>query len=117
MSSAFTVTQIITLRAPSYASDARLPDFITLSEESTSDTAFGDSYNNAVALRVMHWLALEEQARAGVGGAVTQVKTGDLSMSFANSVSGGDLLQTSYGMELKALINTHCIGARNAMVY
>jgi len=118
MASSFTAAEIVALRAPSYASDSRLSDLITLSTEQTSRTNFGDRLQTAIALRVMHWLALDEQGRAGAGGAVASVKTGDLSMTFASAGSGlGDLGQTQYGIELKQLIRMCCLGARTTSSY
>ena len=108
----FTAAQIIALRVPAYASDTRLTDLITLAGDQTSSTFFGERYEEALALRVMHWLTLE--SRDGAGGAVTSIKTGDLGMSFAAG-SGDELSSTSFGNELKALINSRSIGARTRM--
>ncbi len=49
---------IIILKAPQYSAEPRLDDFITLAEQQTS-SCFGTDYALAVALRVLHQLALE----------------------------------------------------------
>lgn len=107
---------IIALRSPQHASDARLSDLVELAKLSTS-SCFGDKYNLAVALRVLHMLALED-LRGGTGtdtgaafaGAVTSETEGQLSRSYGSSAGAMgvrflSLQSTAYGLELIELIN------------
>ena len=111
---------IILVRAPQWGSDVRVPDLITLAELQTSD-CFGDKYALAVALRVMHGLAIEKQnggsdgdSGNGQAGAVTSLKEGDIAEGRGNSSGGASsklsvaeigLEDTSYGRELISLSN------------
>ena len=97
-----TAKQIIVLRAPQYDGDARLDPLINLAKLEYSQAVFGDNYQKALALKVLHQLTLDESS--GVGGAVASVKEGDLAMGFKHGEINTDLDATAYGKELKALI-------------
>lgn len=115
---ALTVEEIIEARAPQFKDDSRIDKFIEIAELMTSNSAFGDRYNYAVALRVCHFFA-SESLRGGsedagtsgsaVGGRIESEKEGDLSRSYAvneSAVAGyGDLSNTQFGLELIDLIN------------
>jgi len=124
---AFTASQIIALRAPQYASDPRIPDLIMLAKKQTG-AEFEDQYENAVALRVMHWKAREEirggaangsSSGSGEAGMVTSESEGQLSRSFGRTGSNlryGDLATTAYGQELIDLMGSSLVLCRTRMM-
>ncbi|MCK4522316.1 MAG: hypothetical protein KAU20_07125, partial [Nanoarchaeota archaeon] len=59
-----TAKQIIVLRAPAYETEPRLDDLIALAELELSQPVFGDKYNTAVALKVLHMLTKENTGGA-----------------------------------------------------
>lgn len=97
-----TAAEIVALRAPAYADDSRLSEMITLAEANLSSTAYGDHYNQAVALLVLHWYTKEE--RGGAGGPIASEKEGGLARSYSvTSSAWDDLASTSWGVELNQL--------------
>jgi hypothetical protein len=120
-----TPQEIVLLRVPSLSGDPRLGDFETLAKGQTG-TAFGDCYNLAVALRMLHWLTLDARAGAAIGagastGGVKSEKEGDLSRSYGTTASAiaeryPDLSQSIYGLELIQLQKSCLMLPRNRMV-
>ena len=130
-----TALEIIAIRAPEYVEDPvsdRLLSLIELAECKTGKE-FGKCYEEAVALRTLHWLAksgvlnAEEidssDSNTGDVGVITSVKEGDNSISYGGSaVSGsssskyGDLSTTPWGQELIELMNSCIIPARTRLV-
>ena len=110
-----TALQIITVRAPQYASDPRISDLISLSTLQTGD-CFGTKKQLAIALRVMHWLAMEARnggdggsstSGSGAAGMIKSEKEGDLARSYGSggfSDTKSDLVSTAYGQELLSLM-------------
>ena len=96
-----TITQIVVLRNPSITEDSRLTSMIELAETRLQECTFGDNYNEAVALLVLHMYEISD--RGGAGGAVTSEKEGQLSRSFGAAASSGALDATSWGQELNRL--------------
>jgi hypothetical protein len=109
--------QIIAIRAPQHSADTRLDDFIELAEMQTS-TCFGDRYELAVALRVLHLLTLEDM-RGGsatdtgiaIAGTITSESEGQLSRSYGSTAQDAaqkynSLSCTAYGLELVELIES-----------
>lgn len=111
-----TPQQIITIRALAFASDSRLDDMVTMAGEQTG-TVFGDQRNTAIALLVMHWLALEQISSSGQSGMIISEKEGDLSRSygFTSNVKIGDadLGQTRWGIELLRMRKSNIFGPRD----
>jgi hypothetical protein len=118
----YTPLQIIFLRAPQWAVDPRLssvPSLLDLAAEKTG-TIFGEQTSLAIALRVLHWFALEAQrggnpgtgtnSGMGITGRLTSESEGQLSKSFGDGGSKAsrwaDLQTTSYGCELIELIRS-----------
>jgi hypothetical protein len=111
---------IIQLRAPQWATDSRINSFIEYARENTSSEVFGERTETAVALRVLHLLALEAMRGGNTGatsannsgqghaGQITSQSEGQLSMSFSSgskaSARYGNLSTTMYGQELIELI-------------
>jgi len=108
---------IISARAPQYATDSRLSTLITLAQQRTSSMALGDNYSLAVALRVLHMLDLEAlrggnsaNSQCAPPGAMTQKTEGEMSASYASAIQKRygdkwpDLCQTAYGVELIEVI-------------
>lgn len=122
-----TAEQIIGIRAPQYSSDTRMADLIALSTLLTGN-AFGDKKQYAIALRVMHWLAVEVRncgdggsstSGSGTGGMLKGEKEGGLSRSY--SLGGfekekSDLSSTEYGQELLVLIRQCVLFARTRLM-
>lgn len=125
-----TAAEIVAVRAPQWSSDPRLSDMVNLAALYTSEATFGDRYQYALALRVLHWLAKEAQAGgdpgtgsssgSGVAGGIASEKEGDLARSYrAPSTSEGaneDLSTTAYGLELMGLMDACILKARNRFV-
>ena len=110
-------SQVIAARGPQYVSDPRLATFITMAQQRTSTTRFGDNYGYAVGLRALHMLDLEAQrggtsSNSGVGvpGAITSSTEGGISQSRQGAMAKRygdkypDLCQTAFGVELIELI-------------
>jgi len=111
---------IIQLRAPQWSTDPRISGLIVYARNATSEAFFEDNTEKAVALRVLHLLALEAgrngnpgtgtDSGTGHGGQITSETEGSLSKSFASmstsnvNAKWGDLGMTIYGQELISLI-------------
>jgi hypothetical protein len=119
------VTQIIDTIASQYTGDSRLTNMITIATQRTSEEAFGENYNYAIALRTAHMLTLADMNSGGVSsglggavGAITQKSEGNTSISFGSNSSltgtsgkkAGDLALTRYGLELLGLIAGNIVG-------
>ena len=117
-----TTLQIISLRAPQWAADPRLsstPSLVDMAAAQTG-TIFADQTSLAIALRVLHWFAIEAQkggtpgngqnSGLGITGRLTSETEGALSKSFgdggAKASRWADLQSTSYGCELIQLIRS-----------
>ncbi|MDK1020030.1 MAG: DUF4054 domain-containing protein [Candidatus Hydrogenedentes bacterium] len=96
-----TITAIVVLRNPVLTGDSRLSDMIELATPRLSTATFGDHFNEAVALLVLHMYEIGD--RGGAGGPVTSEKEGQLARSFAAAASSGALSDTSWGRELERL--------------
>jgi hypothetical protein len=112
-----TPLQIIALRAPQWAGDPRLsssPSLLDLATSQTGNIFQGEDRNLAIALRTLHFFALESlrggnpgtgtTSGAGHAGAVSSESEGSLSKSFSVSSKAstryGALSTTVYGQEL-----------------
>lgn len=121
--------QIIQLRAPQWSIDPRVNDMIVYARELTSTEAFGQDTENAVALRVLHFFALEAQRNGtpgtgsssgqGHAGQVTSETEGNLSKSFSSGSNAskryGALSTTVYGQELIELIRANVMNPTTRM--
>ena len=109
-----TASDILSIIAPQFDSEASRQGHLDQAETSTSTTHFGVLRDRAVALRAAHTLKLAtDTARNGDAGPVTSKREGDLGISFGSSRgSGSGYLQlTSYGQELAVLIASRpCVG-------
>jgi len=116
-----TALQYITIRGPQFTSDPRLTSLITAAASGLSSNVLGDRYQEALALKVLHWLTLEQMAigssASGAGtssgivvGNISAIKEGGLSISFnQNTVSSSiknnpELSSTQFGIELATLL-------------
>jgi hypothetical protein len=125
-----TAKGIVLLRRPQTPDDTRLLDFIALAELQTAESAFGDKYIVAVALRVLHWLTMEEvhggdldgstSSGTAVAGAIKAEREGDLQRQYGGSLVLAqrypDLSSTQYGNELLELMKACIIKARTSAV-
>ncbi len=125
-----TAKNIILLRRPQTPDNARLDDYILLAELQTAESAFGDKYHVAVALRVLHWLTMEEihggdldgsgSSGTGVAGSIRAEREGDLQRQYGGSLVIAqrypDLSATQYGSELIELMKGCIIKARTSAV-
>lgn len=116
-----TITQIITVVAPQYSVDSDLANAIILATQRTSESAFGENYTYAIALRTAHILTLRDLNKDGItsgfGGAtgnITSKREGGNSVTFGSntniSSNANDLALTRYGIELLGLINGNICG-------
>jgi hypothetical protein len=124
------IIEIIEIRTPQFIASTRLSKLIELASLLTSNE-FGEFFNLAVALRVMHWLTKESMQggnldiHSGFGnsGSVSEKHEGQLGISFSGGASNEqlhlkyvDLVTTSFGLELIDLIKSNYITIRNRMV-
>lgn len=98
-----TARAILEAICPTLAASDKRETFLEMARSQTSPTHFGANREKAIALRAAHEWVLSQRSQ-GAGGAIQSITEGRLSMAFANSGGAGDLSQTSYGMQLKALI-------------
>lgn len=114
-----TPLQIITIRAPSFASEPNVNDLIDEATKEVSD-CLCDLKNKGVALIVMHWLALSKRDPSGTSsGTIKSEKEGDLARSYA--VSNNENVdsyygQTTWGLEYLRLLNGKIMLPRNRMI-
>ena len=115
-----TPLQIITLRAPDFATEPNIDDLTAQAGLEVSDTCFGDLKNKAIALIVMHWIALSKRDPEGTTtGSIKSEKEGDLARSYGSSGSTtGDpyYSQTAWGLEYLRLLSQSIIGPRNRFI-
>jgi len=116
-----TVAEIIVARCLTVVINARVNSLITLATEQTG-SVFGTRTNDAIALLVLHWLALDARNGGGVGGAggaITSETEGQLSRSYGGGMinnNDNELASTSWGLELLRLRNTMIMTARNRTI-
>jgi len=105
-----TTAQYIDIRDPdTYASlvaASRLDNLIEVAAEQLSATVYGDRYELAVALLVLHWEAMRN--RGGVGGAVLSERQGQVARQYSGGSGSfgslkNDLEATAWGQELASL--------------
>lgn len=118
---ALTVQRTIELLAPEFSSDARIADLTTLASQRLSSEVYGGSYNQAVALQVLHYLAINESnkrldssGKTAYAGAIASQSEGDLSVSFGGVDSTllkayPDLCKTQWGLQLIELTKENAI--------
>jgi hypothetical protein len=124
------VIEIIELRTPQFTTCTRLSKLIELASSLTGSN-FGEYFNSAVALRVMHWLTKERiqngildiDSGEGIAGGVSNKKEGQLSISFSGGSENtefhlkfGDLTTTTFGLELIDLIKSVFMTITNRMI-
>jgi len=109
-----TITEIITLRSAAVAAKTDLALMIELAETRLSEDTFGDNYEEAVALLVLHYYAIND--RGGAGGQVTSESEGQLSRSFGVAASKSLWASTSWGQELIQLTSSLHLLPRNRMM-
>lgn len=108
---------IIKIKCSGLYSDANKSLWVQLATEKVSAGYFGSNYNEAVALLACHeWTLsnrIDSDMISGVGGMVTSIREGDLSIGFGKAGSGsgiGDLEQTTFGLQFKNLIQNCGMG-------
>jgi hypothetical protein len=124
---------LITLRGPQFLADTRLNALIAYVSSTLSSTSLGDRWGEAVGLKVLHILTLEQisgGSAPGVGtssgvqvGPVVSKSEGDLSITYGTaSLAGitaraiGDLASTSFGLELASLIRSSIVCFRDRTI-
>ena len=112
-----TVSQIIAARNPDVVIDARVDNLIILADAQTG-TIYDTQRNDAIALLVLHWLALENRGAAAAAGSIKSEKEGDLARSYGTTSSKTShyLDQTTWGLQLKALRDGLIMSARNRTI-
>ena len=98
--------ELIGYLPPSIAESARLDAWISGGECRVSRQYFGKAYVYALSLMVSHKATLEGQAAEGHASPVSQIREGDISVSYGNGNGNGngDLSATSYGQEFLSLL-------------
>lgn len=108
-----TPADILDAIAPELADNAGKGVHLELAEGQTGKV-YGDQRNYAVALLAAHTLTLAK--REGSSGSINSLSEGNLSVSFQNNGSDGELASTSYGLELKRLRKQYIMGVRTVKV-
>jgi len=124
----YTVDQIIAVKASGYVGDVRIPIFTDLADQQLTPCLTGNNRTYALALQVLHWLAMADRALADGGstgggggvtsGPITRRKESELEISYAvtkGATAGTDmeqeLKQTPYGVELYAFLRKFMVFA------
>jgi Protein of unknown function (DUF4054) len=127
-----TAYEYVSLRGPQFINDPRLTNLIAWASGTMSSAILGVRYGEAVGLKVLHILTLEQLARdsssvgvgtnSGIQADVSQVTEGDLSITYrSNAINEGkggsrfeELRGTQFGLELLTLIrgSTMCVLTR-----
>jgi hypothetical protein len=124
--------EFIQLYGPQFAADPRLNTLIEVTAAVFSVDFYGDRFNEAIALNVLHRLTLEQVSGGsapGTGtssgtmlGGVASKSEGELSVTFSQvnrqSASGGqgNLSSTQYGLDLMAIRRECSLGFRNSTI-
>lgn len=114
-----TPIQYIEVRAPSYAAEPDINDFIEQAELEVGNYYCGneDFRNKAVALLTCHWKALYKRSEDGTAtGSLVSEKEGDLSRKYSDvsgDINDEYLAQTAWGLELIALQKQTMVLPRN----
>lgn len=117
-----TPIQYIEVRAPLYAAESNINDYIAQAELEVGNYYCGneDFRNKAVALLTCHWKTLDKRSEDGTAtGSLISEKEGDLSRKYSdisNNVSDEYLAQTAWGIELIALQKQTMVLPRNRFV-
>ncbi len=101
----------IDARASQYSSDPRLGTLIEQATLETSSRAYGNLTDKAIALLVLHWLAVDDRSGTskdgGVVGTLKREREGSLEkeymIDFAVTSRDPDLSQSKWGLELRQL--------------
>ncbi|MBE0434617.1 MAG: DUF4054 domain-containing protein [Methylomicrobium sp.] len=111
-----TPTEILSVIAPTLAKSANAGDAVALADMQIGAKLCPDKRPMIVAYLAAHILALSNigETTGGVGGSISAMSEGQLSLSFGNGANGG-LLSTSYGVEYDRLIRG-CIFAPRTRV-
>jgi hypothetical protein len=84
--------------APELSSESpsRANIFLDIAKNQVVASVWGDRYTNGVLLLAAHFMTLAN--RKGVGGPVTGLSAGDMSISYGSTQAKSDLANTSYGL-------------------
>lgn len=83
--------------------------FVGLAQNELSQSLFGNSYPEAVALLAAHKFTLSGRSQ-GASGSVTSLREAGLGIGFSNSGVSGKYSSTSYGQQLQQLIDNRIAG-------
>lgn len=95
---------------PAEAAEAKgLDAWISGASFRVSRKYFGEAYVYALSLVVAHKWAMSAGRASGAPGAVSSVREGDLSVSYASvaNADDGDLSATSYGQEYLSMLRQY----------
>lgn len=101
----------IDARASQYSSDPRLGALIEQATLETNANAYGTLTDKAIALLVLHWLAVDDRSGTskdgGVVGTLKREREGSLEreymIDFSVTSRDPDLSQSKWGLELRQL--------------
>lgn len=114
-----TPLQIVIARGSCVTETAQLHSLLDLAEARTDLEAYGANRSDAVALLVLHWMAVQDRGRAGAAGPITAEAEGQLSRSYGflqNQSLPPHLSQTAWGLELIGLRRASIVGFRNRRI-
>lgn len=125
-----TAKQIIELKSPSLVGDSRIDDMVDLAKLTVSESVFGNKYQYALALVVLHQITLDSQSGgtstssgSGVSGGLTSEWEGDLKKDFGNigasavkNLGEAFYMTTTFGQEYINLKRSCIITVRSRCV-
>ena len=105
-----TIKVIIGLRSSVVAAKSDIDDMITYAKSKIQDCGYGEQYNDAIALLVLHLYEVNDR---GAGGPITSETEARLSRSYAATASSSSWGDTKWGRELQTLSSSIHFGPRN----
>jgi hypothetical protein len=104
------VSEYIQAMCPKLYKDVSMDIYVDLATDRTNASFFGTKfYNYAIALRAMHDYSIDAGRKNGEAGFITDRTEGRVSVRYLHNMdrkSKNDLLMTSYGQKLQALIRS-----------
>ncbi len=91
--------------------------YINMASERTAESAFSESYDQAIALRALHLIQSKKDADTGGGsGFITSKKEKNVALTVSSIGGVDDLSTTKWGQQLQNLIDDVIVGMRTSDV-
>ncbi len=106
------VLSYITARRVKFATWPTYSTYQAIAQQQTSATEYGDNYNEAVALLMLHMMEADASNGDYAGGQIVGAKEGQLELRWADAKSKNDDLSTTrWGRALEALTNKSIVAS------